>query len=203
MRGRPREFDRDEVLERAMHVFWRRGYDSTSISDLVNALGIGRQSIYGAFGDKRRLFEESLALYARTELQSFVDALEGPGSPRERICGMLDYIRLLAAREPRNGCLVIRTAASQCGCDADLAKHAAMQTGRIVDALTNTLREAQSVGQLAPCHNARALARTAVSTFNGMAILAPFEDDLQAAEDVLRTLEELLTGRVRDRSEIS
>ncbi len=175
-----------------MHVFWERGYEATSIADLVEAVGIGRQSLYGAFGDKRRLFEESLALYARTELQGFIDALEGPGSPRRRVQAMLDHIRMLAVREPRNGCLAIRTAASQCGCDTTLATHAAAQTERVVMELAKTLGEAQQAGQLDPGKNAMALARTAVCTLHGMAILAPLKDDLEDLEVILGILGTLL-----------
>lgn len=186
-----------------MHVFWERGYEATSIADLVEAVGIGRQSLYGAFGDKRRLFEEALALYARTELQGFVDALEGPGSPRQRVCAMLDHIRMLGAREPRHGCLAIRTAASQCGCDTTLAVHAAAQTERVVTVLAQTLREAQAAGQLDPAKSAMALARTAVCTLHGLAILAPLKDEFDGAEEVLQTLEELLAGALREHGETS
>ena len=61
--GRPRSFDRDTALERAMLAFWERGYDGTSISDLTNAMGIEAPSLYAAFGDKQQLFEEAVGRY--------------------------------------------------------------------------------------------------------------------------------------------
>src|SRR5687768_4018099 len=62
-RGRPRSFDRDAALERAMELFWRQGYESTSISDLTAAMGITPPSLYAAFGDKERLFLEAVERY--------------------------------------------------------------------------------------------------------------------------------------------
>ena len=63
LRGRPREFDRDEVLERAMNLFWSRGCEATSGSDLTQAMGITPPSLYGTFGDKKRLFLEAVDRY--------------------------------------------------------------------------------------------------------------------------------------------
>ena len=62
-RGRPRSFDRDAALERAMEVFWRQGYEATSINDLTAAMGINPPSLYAAFGDKERLFLEAVERY--------------------------------------------------------------------------------------------------------------------------------------------
>src|SRR6185437_10473382 len=66
MAGRPRSFDRDDALKRAMMAFWKYGYDATSIALLTEAMGIGAPSLYAAFGDKRALFDEALDCYART-----------------------------------------------------------------------------------------------------------------------------------------
>ena len=62
-RGRPRAFDRDDALDRAMHLFWRRGYEATSVSDLTESMGITPPSLYAAFGDKKRLFLEAVDRY--------------------------------------------------------------------------------------------------------------------------------------------
>src|SRR5260221_5887730 len=93
--ARPREFDRDEVLERAMSVFWSKGFTATSTSDLVEAMQIGRQSMYDSFGDKRALYLEALAHYqqqsvtahiarlrlGKTALAGIEAMLAGPASP--------------------------------------------------------------------------------------------------------------------------
>lgn len=79
-RGRPRSFDRDAALAAATRLFWERGYGATSIGELTEAMGIRQPaSLYAAFGDKRSLFEESVAAYGRTPAGSFMGrALEEP-----------------------------------------------------------------------------------------------------------------------------
>src|SRR5258706_9867192 len=73
--ARPREFDRDEVLERAMSVFWSKGFTATSTSDLVEAMQIGRQSMYDSFGDKRALYLEALAQYQQQSVTAHIGRL--------------------------------------------------------------------------------------------------------------------------------
>ena len=79
--ARPREFDRDEALERATGVFWAKGFASTSTDDLLTAMGIGRQSLYNAFQDKRALYLEALERYQRTTTAGHLQRLNGAASP--------------------------------------------------------------------------------------------------------------------------
>src|SRR5712692_5869572 len=69
-RGRPREFDREAALERAIDVFWRHGYEATSVSDLTAAMGVNPPSLYAAFGDKEKLFLEAVERYQQQRRQS-------------------------------------------------------------------------------------------------------------------------------------
>src|SRR5688572_4700394 len=75
-RGRPRSFDRDKALERAMHVFWRQGYEATSVDDLTRAMDINPPSLYAAFGDKQRLYLEALERYQRSRRESLASWFE-------------------------------------------------------------------------------------------------------------------------------
>src|SRR5260370_22128135 len=79
--ARPREFDREEALERATGVFWAKGYASTSTDDLLTAMGIGRQSLYNAFQDKRALYLETLERYQRTTTAGHLQRLNSAASP--------------------------------------------------------------------------------------------------------------------------
>lgn len=104
--ARPRSFDRDAALEQAMLLFWERGYDETSIGDLTAAMGIAAPSLYAAFGDKRRLFQEAAELYERQPGAPLVTGLREP-TARAAVARVLE----LAAHEytepthPR-GCFV-------------------------------------------------------------------------------------------------
>lgn len=89
MAGRPRSFDRDAALAAAVELFWRRGYESTSISMLTAAMGVTPPSLYAAFGDKQHLFEEASALYFRRTCEGLDRAVELP-TARESVARMLD-----------------------------------------------------------------------------------------------------------------
>src|SRR5260221_13442153 len=82
-RGRPRAFDRDEALERAMQVFWRKGYEATSVSDLTRAMDINPPSLYAAFGDKERLYLAAIERYEKEHWLDFARSLDAPRSARQ------------------------------------------------------------------------------------------------------------------------
>ena len=79
--ARPREFDRDAAVQRAMSVFWRKGYAATSTDDLLRAMNIGRQSMYDTFGDKHRLYLETLERYQRESVAENIRRLRSTASP--------------------------------------------------------------------------------------------------------------------------
>ena len=121
VRGRPREFCVDEALTAALRVFWRKGYEAASMTDLTEAMGITRPSLYAAFGNKEALFHKALDLYERDKLAYVGDALQAPtarGVAERMLRGGLDLVTNPA--DPK-GCLgVISTVA--CGGEAESIK---------------------------------------------------------------------------------
>src|SRR5258708_33708597 len=83
--ARQKEFDRDEVLHKAMEVFWTRGYEGASVQDLVKHMGINRQSIYDTFGDKHALFLQALDRYREIQSRKVFAVLERPGSMEQNL----------------------------------------------------------------------------------------------------------------------
>src|SRR5688572_658461 len=107
MAGRPRTFDDREVLDRAALLFWQNGYAGTGLADLERATGLGRQSLYGAFGDKRALFEKVIQHYEATVLRPGIrDVLEAPGSARANIERLFELWVQAAGAPDFKGCLV-------------------------------------------------------------------------------------------------
>ncbi|WP_280233086.1 TetR/AcrR family transcriptional regulator [Nocardia cyriacigeorgica] len=107
-RGRPRAFDRDVALRRAMEVFWEHGYEGSSMTDLTRAMGINSPSLYAAFGSKEDLFRAAIELYGRTEGALTARALREEPTARAAIEAMLcDNAAAYTAPDTPHGCMVV------------------------------------------------------------------------------------------------
>jgi TetR/AcrR family transcriptional regulator, copper-responsive repressor len=113
-RGRPRSFDRDKALERAMQMFWRQGYEATSVSDLTRAMGINPPSLYAAFGDKERLYLEALELYRKRRLELVAGWFREEPTAKAAVRRLLTEAarELVRSEAPRGSMLVL--SATQC-----------------------------------------------------------------------------------------
>src|SRR5579883_921296 len=107
-RGRPRNFDEAKALEKATHVYWSKGYDGVAIDDLIAGMGVGRQSLYSVFGDKRTLFLRVLRTYAERKGAGAAKALFSPPALRDAIAGFLRQAVEVATKEGSvRGCLMV------------------------------------------------------------------------------------------------
>src|SRR6187431_2122551 len=148
MVGRPRTFDTDDVLDRAMALFWRKGYAGTGISDLEEATGLGRQSLYGAFGDKRQLFEQVVERYAATVLRPYLrDVLEAPGSPRANLERLFEHWQEAVASPNFNGCLVGNCVAEMSARDPEIADILGPQLEQMELWLFQAIARARAAGE--------------------------------------------------------
>ncbi len=170
--GRPRAFDVDEALDRALDVFWRQGYEGTALSDLTAAMGINRPSLYAAFGNKEALFRKVLDRYAEGPAAYAARALELPRARDVVEALVYGAIELTTGPDTPLGCINVRTAQA-CGPDAEPARHEAM-IRRAADhaALRNRLRRARAEGDLPPDSDPGALARFVTTFVDGIAVQA-------------------------------
>ena len=172
-RGRPLSFDRDAALETAMHVFWERGYEAASISDLTSAMGITPPSLYTAFGDKEQLFLEAIERYALGYGSAGARALDEEPTAR----GAIERWLLEAANEltqpchPK-GCMVVM-AATNCSAAAERVQDALLL--RRTEAIANVGRRIQGGidgGELPPDTDAKDLANFYATIYQGMSMQA-------------------------------
>lgn len=146
---RPREFDRDVALEKATQLFWDQGYAATSTDDLRNAMGIGRQSMYNAFGDKRQLYLEVLGAYQARNLEAHLRRLNEPASALE---GLREVLKGLAAADDRvraMGCFGVGATGEFGAHDPELSGMSAKTSALLGARLVDKVREGQHKGEIA------------------------------------------------------
>jgi AcrR family transcriptional regulator len=190
--GRPRSFDIDSALDRALQVFWRKGYEGTCLSDLTKAVGVNRPSLYAAFGDKEALFRKALDRYLNGPAAYTQEALKEPTARAvvERLLrGAADLNT--ASRNP-GGCLMVQGALA-CGEAADsIRKELIAYRAAGEAALRRRLQRAKSDGDLPATVNPADLARYVATVIYGMAVQAAggaSRGELQhVVEMTLRTL---------------
>jgi AcrR family transcriptional regulator len=167
-RGRPRGFDRDVALRRAMITFWEHGYEGTSMADLTSALGIASASIYACFGSKEQLFRESVELYGTTEGDRALRCLDASATAREGIAGAL---RVSADRfcDPATppGCMVVLSALSGSTRSAGVRAFLAERRALIQHSFRARL---DRDGDLAPGTDTEAVANFYTAVLNGLAV---------------------------------
>lgn len=172
-RGRPRGFDRDAALRRAMEVFWARGYEGTSISDLTAAMGIGSPSLYAAFGCKEALFREAVELYGVVEGAAAARALTVEPTARAAIESMLraNVENYANPRKPP-GCMIVLSAMSGSP-DSDEVRAFLSRTRRDAqDVLRQRLERGIAEGDLPKGADTAAIAAFYTTVLNGLSIQA-------------------------------
>ena len=169
-----------------MALFWTRGYEATSIQDLVEATGVNRGSIYGTFGDKKGLFLAALDHYLETVAKSLMAELSDP-DPRRAIERMFDSLirRTSDPRFPR-GCLITNTSLECPTVGDDIARKIAERLGQQETAIYGVLRKAQAEGALSSAHDARALARFFLGVAWGINAVNRTVADPEALRDMVR-----------------
>jgi TetR/AcrR family transcriptional repressor of nem operon len=170
--ARPREFDRDRVLRQAMTVFWEHGYEATSTDDLLKAMGIGRQSMYDAFGDKHRLYLEALQLYETetgSELFARIVSASSPFSALgEHVLSVADGTHLELSR----GCFHVNATTELAPSDPDVGRMVRASGARCVAAFEAILKEAKRRGEVDASVDERVAANFLLSTIRGLRVSA-------------------------------
>jgi TetR/AcrR family transcriptional repressor of nem operon len=171
--ARPKVFDPQLALAKALQVFWHQGYEGTSMQDLVTHMGISRSSLYDTFGDKRALFLAVLAYYEQEMTSQLLAPLRQPGAPRQQIQQVFQQaIDMALADNLRQGCLMCNTAVELGPHDRAVTARVASNLARIEAAFASTLTHAYSTGEIKTPHHPRALARYLTNSLVGLRVLA-------------------------------
>ncbi|WP_328302989.1 TetR/AcrR family transcriptional regulator [Streptomyces sp. NBC_00435] len=186
--ARTKEFDPDAALQSALELFWRRGYEATTMADLVEHLGIGRASMYATFGNKRELYLKALDRYSEYRDPGLLRELSQPGPALPAVRAV---VRRFAAEAStgdlrRSGCFVTNTAAELGAHDPAAAGRVEASWNHIETLLQSALTRAQAQGELPADRDPRTLARMLLVLMQGLRVVG------KASQD---------PGRVRDAAE--
>jgi TetR/AcrR family transcriptional repressor of nem operon len=193
-RGPAKQFDTELALARAMEVFWVRGYEGASLTELHMRMGIGRQSLYDTYGDKRSLFLKAVEYYMRTEVAAVHARLLGPGSPLANLRGHLQRFRDFHATCPGKGCLLGVGAAGLGVSDPEVAALLRENLAHIAEVYTEAIRRAQSAGELPATLDAGAVGALLLCLTQGGALVSRTAPEAALLDAALRTVFTLLVG---------
>jgi TetR/AcrR family transcriptional regulator, transcriptional repressor for nem operon len=191
--ARTKEFEPEMALDSAMDLFWRRGYEATSVHDLLAEMGIGRGSMYDTFGDKRALFLAALDRFEESRVSRADEILEGSASAVEGIRRLFETtIEGLVSYEPRRGCLLANTAVELAPHDEEVAARISRYVRHTEDAFERALVRGRATGEIPADRDPKALARFLVSTLHGVRVLARAGVDRAVLDDSVRMALEVL-----------
>src|SRR6266436_4885968 len=170
--GRKRQFDVDEALDRALEVFWARGYEGATLPELTRSMGINRPSLYAAFGNKEQLFRKALDRYQTGHMSFLTEALSKPTARAAVEAIFSGFVRMQRDRAKARGCLVV-SGALACGEEAETVRR---ELAQLRQAIVTTLRErferAVQDGDLPVGSDCATLARYTATVLGGLAVQA-------------------------------
>ncbi|GGL16760.1 TetR family transcriptional regulator [Sphaerisporangium melleum] len=176
--ARIREFDTEAALAAAMSAFRRKGYEATSVQDLVDATGVGRGSLYAAFGNKEGLYLAVMDRYREQYAVPLVELLASGAPARDLIRAMLVGVVDEIVRDGEQlSCLIVSATTERLPHDPDVAKRVRATTASLEDALTEAIREAQERGQVTSAREARDLAAFLLATVHGVRVMGAINSD--------------------------
>jgi TetR/AcrR family transcriptional regulator, transcriptional repressor for nem operon len=185
--ARPREFDREEVLQKALYTFWSKGYAATTLPDLLESMGINRSSFYNTFEDKQALFSEVMSLYYQQTAIKRLAILQRAKSAKQ---GLQDYFRhnidVAVAEYNPGGCLLTNTVTNLNTIDAEIARSIVQGIDRLDQALYALLDRGQRSGEIASNKDIKAIARLMMSVSYGLNIAARVNPSREILEDMAK-----------------
>ena len=186
--ARPKEFDRDIALQKAMQVFWTKGYEGTSVDDLIAAMDISKSSLYQSFGSKQDLFLETIELYLEFTDRKRCSALAQAASAKEGMAAFFEGV-LRFVLEPTNpgGCFYTNTATALGTLDQRIHEVIRRGSAKMESDFYQFLLQGQEKGELAPEKDVQALAQYFVSLTRGVSVMARINADRETLAAIVKT----------------
>jgi len=186
--ARSKDFDEAEVLSKAVCIFWHKGYNGTSMQDLVDGLGISRSSLYDTFGDKHALYIKALDSYQKAGGNQMCDIINNSASAKEAIQKLLELtMRDLLNDEQRKGCFMVNAEIELASLDAEVKNVVCRNEQHFENAILSAIKKGQASGEIRNSQDSLALARFIMNAVRGMQVSAKATADKAFFDDIIKT----------------
>jgi TetR/AcrR family transcriptional repressor of nem operon len=192
--ARTKEFNEDQALDKAIEIFWHKGYNGTSAQDLVTHLGLSRSSLYDTFGDKQKLFSQSLQRYQKNAQDQIVKLFDESENIKETLRDIFKQA-VIESLEDRitKGCFMVNSSVELAMHDEEIAKIVKNNSQIMEEVFTKAVQKGQDQGHISKTIDARVLARFIFNNYSGIRVLARTgERDKQVYDDIVKALFSLL-----------
>lgn len=184
--ARTKDFDEKEVLTKAVHLFWHKGYNGTSMQDLVDGLGISRSSLYDTYGDKHTLFIKALESYQENASGSMCNIVTNNVSAKEAIKQLLELTAVeLIDDNQHKGCFMTNAAVEVAPHDAEVSNVICQNDQLIENAFYTAIKKGQKSGEISDKKDPRAIARFIFNTVKGLRVSAKSVTDKSIFDDII------------------
>lgn len=181
--GRPREFELDDAVRKAMAVFWDRGYHDASLPDLLEGMELSRGSFYKAFVDKRGVYLRALDVYIEDAIRKVGETLHSNPSPKAAIREAFSrQVEESSGKEGLRGCFVVLSAVEMLPADEEVSTRISRLFRRLQDLYAAAIIRAQALGEIDPDLDERTLARFLVCQIQGMRVLGKAGADRESTK---------------------
>jgi TetR/AcrR family transcriptional repressor of nem operon len=186
--GRNKDFDENEVLKKAVCLFWDKGYNGTSMQELVDGLGISRSSLYDTFGDKHQLYLKALEAYQQGYGSQMCTLIREAPSAKAAIRSLLELVvsELLGDKQ-RKGCFMVNAGIELGTHDTEVSSLICQNERQLEDAFLKVIRQGQERGELDQNKDPQALARFLENTVKGLQVSVKSRPEKAFFEDVIDT----------------
>lgn len=185
--ARTKNFNKEEILDKAAELFWTKGYYATSANDLVNELGLSRSSLYGTFGDKRSIFINSLHRYRTQIVQKMIKLIDNSTDIEETIKDIFTVIieQDITSKTPK-GCLMVNTAVELSATDAEIAKIVEQNQKDIEDSFEKAILKGQKKGTISSRQSANNLAKFFYNSLTGLRVSLKYNTLKSSIDEVVK-----------------
>jgi TetR/AcrR family transcriptional regulator, transcriptional repressor for nem operon len=185
--ARTKVFDEEVVLNKAVNLFWEKGYNGTSAQDLVDELEISRSSLYDTYGDKYQLFKNSLLQYRKKFAGSMIEMIDKSVDFEKTIKDVFQYVVTESLQEKfSKGCFMVNSAVELAPHNSEIAQIVNANMQDVEDALFRIIKKGQDTGQFSKKNTARSLARFVFNAISGLRVASKSGADKKVFDDIVK-----------------